>query len=157
MALIKRWESLVASLVPAAPGAHDSTFDRQQKRFAPCPASPNCVSTQATAGDQTHAIAPLVYTGTLADAHQHLLTIIQTLPRITLITVESDYIHAEFRSRLFRFVDDIEFYFDDTHQIIHFRSASRLGQSDLGVNRKRMEEIRRRFEEGSEDFHSRLG
>ncbi|MEZ4726384.1 MAG: DUF1499 domain-containing protein [Caldilineaceae bacterium] len=148
MTLIERWEQLVASLVPAAPGEHGSTFDRQQKRFAPCPASPNCVSTQAPAADQTHAIAPITYTGSLTDTHQHLLSIIQTLPRTTLITVEPNYIHAEFRSRLFRFVDDVEFYFDDTQRLIHFRSASRLGQGDLGVNRKRMEEIRRQFGEG---------
>jgi uncharacterized protein (DUF1499 family) len=141
----KRLETFVASLIPAAPGEHGSTFDRQQKRFAPCPNSPNCVSTQAPPTDKAHAIAPMAYTGTRAAAHQRLSAIIQAMPRTTLIMVEPDYIHVEFRSRLLRFVDDVEFYLDDTHRLIHLRSASRLGRGDLGVNRRRMEEIRRRF------------
>jgi uncharacterized protein (DUF1499 family) len=66
--------------------------------------------------------------------------------RAKVITDTGDYIHAEFTSRLFRFVDDVEFSFDDTNKLINFRSASRKGYSDLGVNRKRMEEIRKRFE-----------
>ena len=65
--------------------------------------------------------------------------------RTTVVTVQENYIHAEFTSRLFRFVDDVEFCFDDDHKTIHLRSASRTGYSDLGVNRKRIERIRQRF------------
>lgn len=145
MAEVNRLETMGASVAPLAPQKHGSTFDRQQQRFAPCPDSPNCVSTQAPAADKTHAIQPITYSGSMAVAHQRLLAIIQALPRTTLITNEANYLHVEFRSRLFRFVDDVEFYLDDTHHLIHFRSASRLGRGDLGVNRKRMEEIRQRF------------
>jgi uncharacterized protein (DUF1499 family) len=67
------------------------------------------------------------------------------MPRTTIVTLEEDYIRAEFKSRIFGFVDDVEFWFDDEQKVIHFRSASRVGYSDLGANRKRMEKIRERF------------
>ena len=64
------------------------------------------------------------------------------LPRAKLVEEDEDYLHYEFTSLLLRFVDDVEFVFDDATRTIHFRSASRTGYSDLGVNRRRMEEIR---------------
>jgi uncharacterized protein (DUF1499 family) len=67
------------------------------------------------------------------------------MPRTDIVTLEEDYIHAECRSRIFGFVDDVEFWFDGANGVIHFRSASRMGYSDLGVNRKRMERIRKEF------------
>ncbi|MEZ4679220.1 MAG: DUF1499 domain-containing protein [Caldilineaceae bacterium] len=122
-----------------------STFDAITGQFKPCPDSPNCVSTQADPNDSEHYSAPFSYTGSTAEAQQKLLAVIEQLPRTTLVTVEATYLHVEFRSLIFRFVDDVEFYLDDATKTIHFRSASRLGYSDLGVNRKRMEEIRTRF------------
>jgi uncharacterized protein (DUF1499 family) len=95
--------------------------------------------------DAEHAIAPLTYTGALADTRQRLLNVIESMRRTTVITVDERYVHAEFRSALFRFVDDVEFYFDDEPGIIHVRSASRVGHSDLGVNRERIEAIREYF------------
>lgn len=111
--------------------------------LAACPNSPNCVSTQAK--DAGHAIAPLTYTTSREQAVQRLTAIINSLPRTRIVTSTADYLHVEFTSALFRFVDDVEFFFDDAAKTIHFRSASRLGYSDLGVNRKRMEDIRQRF------------
>jgi uncharacterized protein (DUF1499 family) len=111
--------------------------------LAACPNSPNCVSTQAK--DARHAIAPLTYTTSREQAVQRLTAIINSLPRTRIVTSTADYLHVEFTSALFRFVDDVEFFFDDAAKTIHFRSASRLGYSDLGVNRKRMEDIRQRF------------
>ncbi|MEZ4865516.1 MAG: DUF1499 domain-containing protein [Caldilineaceae bacterium] len=113
--------------------------------LAPCPDSPNCVSTQSDPADQTHYIAPIAYTGSLAAAREQLLAIIADLPRTKVILTKENYLHTEFRSRIFRFVDDVEFYFDDEAKVIHFRSASRVGYGDLGVNRKRMEEIREKW------------
>jgi len=75
-----------------------------------------------------------------------LKTAIASLPRTKLIEEEEAYLHYEFTSRLLRFVDDVEFVFDDESKIIHFRSASRIGYGDRGVNRDRMEEIRRLVE-----------
>lgn len=110
------------------------------KRLRPCPTSPNCVSTHAT--DQGHAIAPFRYRKSRAEAKEALKNIVQTLPRTKLVEEDESYLHYEFTSLLLRFVDDVEFLFDDETKTIHFRSASRTGYGDLGVNRKRMEEIR---------------
>ena len=113
-------------------------------KLAPCPKSPNCVSTQVS--DKKHIIKPLKYSSTLKEAKLKILDIIESLKRTKIINETEDYIHAEFRTRTFKFVDDVEFYFDDTEKIIHFRSASRVGWSDMGVNRKRMEKIRKLYE-----------
>ena len=121
---------------------------RQLPRLAPCPNSPNCVSTLADVTDAEHAIAPILYTGSAAAAKARLLQVVTAMPRTKLITDDGDYLHWEFRSLLFRFVDDVEFQIDDAAKTIHFRSASRLGQGDLGANRTRMEDVRTRFAEG---------
>jgi len=108
--------------------------------LAPCPSSPNCVSTQAT--DEGHAIAPLRYRKSRAEAKEALKEALHTLPRTRLVEEDESYLHYEFTSLLLRFIDDVEFLFDDDAKTIHFRSASRTGYGDLGVNRKRMEGIR---------------
>ena len=109
-------------------------------RSLTCPTSPNCVSTQAQ--DEGHAIAPFRYRKSRAEAKEVLKDIVRTIPRTKLVEEDESYLHYEFTSLLLRFVDDVEFLFDDENKIIHFRSASRTGYGDLGVNRKRMEEIR---------------
>jgi uncharacterized protein (DUF1499 family) len=108
----------------------------------PCPKTPNCVSTEAT---DSHAIAPIPYTSTREAAVQRLLSVLRSMPRTRIVEEGPDTLAAEFTTRLFRFVDDARFVFDDEAKVIRFRSASRLGRSDLGVNRRRMEEIRRAF------------
>jgi uncharacterized protein (DUF1499 family) len=108
-------------------------------RLAPCPATPNCVSSQAT---DDHQIAPLPYAGDATVAVAKLKQAIVALPGSAIITESDQYIYAEFTSKLMGFVDDVEFYLDDAARVIHVRSASRLGESDLGVNAKRVEAIR---------------
>ena len=110
------------------------------KILPPCPSSPNCVSTQAT--DRSQQIAAYRYQQHMADAQETLKTIVNRLPRTQLVEEHDGYLHYEFTSLLLRFVDDVEFIFDDATKTIHFRSASRTGYSDLGVNRRRMEDIR---------------
>lgn len=112
-------------------------------RLAPCPRTPNCVSTQAPAGSKH--MDPIPYTGPLAPARAKLLEVLHRHPRTRIVSEEADYLKAECRSEIFRFVDDVEFVFDDDAKHIHFRSASRLGRKDFGVNRKRMEEIAAAF------------
>jgi len=112
-------------------------------KFHPCPDTPNCVSTQAT--DNKHKIDPNKYSGSLSEAKEKIFKIINSLKRSKIITNKDNYIHAEFRTATFRFVDDVEFLFDDSEKIIHFRSRARLGISDMRVNRKRMEIIRKKF------------
>ena len=116
-------------------------------KFIPCPESPNCVSSQST--DQSHAIEPLSYKGTPSAARARLLTVIKDMKRANIVTEQALYIHVEFTSAVFRFVDDAEFYIDDTQKVIQVRSAARLGYSDFGVNRKRMETIRQLFNSAS--------
>ena len=118
----------------------------------PCPDSPNCVETRAT--DDEHAIAPLEIPKELRDlsdtagaALDRLAEIIAAYPRAQVTERRRDYLAAEFRSSLFRFADDVEFLVDEEAGVVHFRSASRLGHSDMGANRSRMEEIRGLWEE----------
>ena len=139
---------LVTALAGCASNAPQSqaAFDPATNTFAPCPDSPNCVSTQAT--DAEHGIAPIAYSGDTAATTARLVEIVNSLPRSTIVATTDNYLHAEFRSRIFRFVDDVEFFVDADSGTIQFRSASRTGYSDLGVNRKRMEEIRQLFNAG---------
>jgi len=113
-----------------------------------CPDTPNCVCSYTPEGDKEHAIASFPYTGSASDAIARLKQIIEGMERSTVNTVSDDYLYAEFSSKLMGFVDDVEFYAVPGDSVIHTRSAARLGKSDLGVNRKRTEEIRAQFEAG---------
>jgi uncharacterized protein (DUF1499 family) len=124
-------------------GSRPSVVGKGEGKLAPCPETPNCVNTHAS--DSTHAIEPLRYAGSEGEAMERLVRVIESMPRTKLITRTENYLYVEFTSAFWRFVDDVEFSFDRDEKVIHFRSASRLGKSDFGVNRKRMEEIRERF------------
>ncbi|MCG8364641.1 MAG: DUF1499 domain-containing protein [Pseudanabaenales cyanobacterium] len=121
-------------------GTRPTNLGVKDGKFAPCPSTPNCVCSQDP--DEAHQIAPLTYSGKPEAAIAKLKDIIQSLERAQIITETNDYLYAEFTSRLMGFVDDVEFYVDSAAQVIHVRAAARLGQSDLGVNRKRLETIR---------------
>jgi uncharacterized protein (DUF1499 family) len=112
-------------------------------KLRPCPDTYSCVCTQDPV--ERHRIEPLQYTGTQEETREKLLMVVRHMAQSTLVKADPDYIHAEFRSAFFEFVDDVEFLFDDASKLIHFRSASRKGYYDFNVNRKRMEEIRKRF------------
>ena len=116
----------------------------REGRLAACPDSPNCVSTQAE--DREYWIAPLTYQGESDTVIDSLEAIVRQQPRTRIIQKSPHYLHAEFRSAFFRFVDDVEFYVEAESGRVHFRSAARVGRSDLGVNRKRMELIRDLFQ-----------
>lgn len=90
---------------------------------------------------------PIPYGGTPEEARERLLAVLRAWPRAKIVREEPGAVTMECRSRIFRFVDDVDFRFDDEARLIHFRSASRLGRRDFGVNRERMEEIRRRYDE----------
>ena len=112
----------------------------RESRLAPCPATPNCVS--STSSDPKHAITPFALDRSLGAAKEELRRAATQLPRAKLISDRGNYLHFEFRSLVFRFVDDVEFHLDETTKLVHVRSASRVGHSDLGVNRRRVEAIR---------------
>jgi uncharacterized protein (DUF1499 family) len=108
-----------------------------------CPNSPNCVSSQSDS--ETHQISPLSYQSSAEEALQQIKKTILDFPRTTLIEEKDQYLHVEFKSLIFRFVDDVEIIVDDSEKVIHLRSASRAGYSDLGTNRRRIEEIKNNF------------
>jgi uncharacterized protein (DUF1499 family) len=110
-----------------------------------CPNSPNCVSSQDPR--EAHHVESLRYAGSLESARRRLLETLAAFPRVRVVKTEDTYIHAEFRSLIFRFTDDVEFWFPPAEGIIHVRSASRIGYSDFGANRKRVERIRQTFTE----------
>ena len=113
-------------------------------KLAACPSSPNCVCTQAA--DAGQRIEPLAFSGSPDEAKARLKAILAELPRVRIISETDNYLHAEFTSRLFRFVDDVEFLIEPGG-VIHFRSASRAGLGP-GSQPGRMEAIRRSFEQG---------
>jgi uncharacterized protein (DUF1499 family) len=102
--------------------------------LAPCKRSPNCVSSQANPDDREHHIAPI--RGSMSAVRRA----VQAMPRASIVSQTENYLYAEFRTKLLRYVDDVEFFFDG--KVIHVRSCSRLGRRDFGVNRKRVEELR---------------
>lgn len=117
-------------------GAHDG-------KLAPCPSSPNCVSSQAS--DADHQIAPLPLLGDVQNTRETLLKLINGQPSARLVEQNTLYLRAEYTSDLLRFVDDVEFLI--AADAVQVRSASRVGYSDLGVNRKRIEQLRQRMQQ----------
>ena len=120
---------------PVDPGIGDGPLP-------PCPASPNCVSSQAEAADQR--VEPLRYSGEAPAAQAKLLTVLNGMARVKIVQSDPGRITAEFRSAVFGFVDDMTFRFGPPG-LIQVRSASRSGYYDFGVNRERVESIRARF------------
>ena len=102
----------------------------------PCPSSPNCVNSMGNE-DETHRIESF-HSVSLAELRE----LLQNEERVEIVTDRENYLHAEFTSRIMRFVDDVEFFSVAEEQVIHVRSASRLGRSDLGANRHRVEGLR---------------
>ena len=125
-------------------GTRPGDLGLKEGRLRPCPASPNCVSSEAGTPAEKQ-VAPLQAPGGRSEMAR-LEAVVASWPRTAIITRSADYLHAESTSRLMRFVDDVEFRFDSTANVIHVRSASRLGESDLGVNRKRVEGIRAKWD-----------
>jgi uncharacterized protein (DUF1499 family) len=115
-------------------------------QLTPCPEKPNCVSSLAT--DKSQYVEPILYTGTSLQIKSDILKVLSELPNTKITVTEASYIRVEFTSSVFSFVDDVEFYFPDTESAstnIQVRSASRVGYSDFGANRKRIEQIRTQF------------
>ncbi|MCD8485739.1 MAG: DUF1499 domain-containing protein [Desertifilum sp.] len=126
-------------------GKRPDSLGVKGNQLAGCPDSPNCVCSHLSSMDKVHSIDPISYNSSAAEAIAKIKTIVQAMPKTQIITETDNYLYAEFTSQLMGFVDDVEFLVYDNPKVIHVRSASRLGRSDLGVNRKRIEEIRSQF------------
>jgi uncharacterized protein (DUF1499 family) len=119
-------------------GTRPDNLGVKDGRFAACKTTPNCVSSQADPADGEHYIAPIAFSGTMHE----LRRAVESMTRATVIREEGHYIYAEYKSALMGYVDDVELLLDEKARLVHARSASRLGRSDFGVNRKRIEELR---------------
>lgn len=116
--------------------------------LADCDGGPHCVS--SSAGNPERRIEPLHYAGSRESARRRLLAVLGAMPRLTLVESQPDYIHAEVRTPLMRYVDDLEFLFAVTAPMIEVRSSSRIGYYDFGVNRERIDAIREDFARSAE-------
>lgn len=133
LALVVAGAILKNSRTPTTIGLH-------QGRLAPLPATPNAVSSQTT--DEKRFVAPLPFSGDRQGTIGALRQAIASYPgKVRTVTDTPTYIHCVFSSATFGFRDDVEFLLDDTSRVVHFRSASRLGYSDLGVNRRRYDTL----------------
>jgi uncharacterized protein (DUF1499 family) len=111
-------------------------------RLRPCPKAPACLCSEDAEGKG--AVEPLAFTGPPEEAWEKAQMAVEQIGG-TIETLEQRYLWATFRSRVFGFVDDLELRLVANQQIIHVRSASRIGYSDLGVNRRRLARLRTRF------------
>lgn len=118
---------------------------RETGKLKDCPTSPNCVSSFSDPEDSEHFIQPISIPSNLDKPMEKLREVIDTEERTHIVTQEENYLHVEFTTKIMRYVDDVEFFLDNKNKVIQVRSASRLGKSDFGVNRKRIEKIRSRF------------
>jgi uncharacterized protein (DUF1499 family) len=139
---------LLALLLSACSGKPPPNLGARDGQLSPCPSKPNCVSSQSQGKE--HFVPPLGFSVPPDVTQRALLELLPQMEGAQVMTAESFYIRAEFTSPTMKFVDDVEFLIDPLSSIVHVRSASRLGYSDLGVNRKRVEEIRARLEKALE-------
>lgn len=118
-------------------------------RLRPCPDTPNCVCSQVSSqsGGADQAVRPLRFEGDPQEAFARLVGLVDAFPRTGLVQHVEGYAHFEVTTALMRFRDDLEFQLDATAGVIHVRSCSRVGRSDLGANRSRVEAIRDAFED----------
>lgn len=118
-----------------------ATVSRRDTQLAPCPPRPNCVCSDAAAGS-SHYVVPFALYGSASQAWTTLKETLQRQPRTTIVTCDDYYLHAKVYSRIFRFVDDLEFHLRPEQTCIAIRSAARLGYYDFGVNRSRINKLR---------------
>ena len=124
----------------------DPQISQKDLHFPACPGTPNCVSSLAK--DPAKRVEPFPLEGTSSQSMELLSAIIGSIPRATVVSSSPDRIQAQFRS-LLGFVDDILFKLSDDGEVIHVRSAARTGSWDLGVNRRRVEKIRKQYLESA--------
>lgn len=161
--MVKRallWASLVLAAFVAGLALHvatatgDTVFSWKRPdnlgvtdgRLAPPKRTPNSVSSQAEASDAEHYVAPIAFRGDAIAAMAAARKAVESMAGSTVIRHEGNYLYAEYRTKLMRFVDDVEFTYDGKAGVIHVRSSSRLGRRDFGVNRARVEALRARIE-----------
>ena len=123
-------------------------------RLTPCSHSNNCVSSQSSNTKQL--LSPFTLKCGIEKSRQFLISILKDYKNAEIITNDRNYIHAEFRSSFFKFVDDVEFYLDEEDRQVHFKSASRVGLNDFGANRNRMKDISTKYHQCMQFYQQAL-
>ncbi len=126
-------------------GSRPADLGLTNNKLKPASRRPNNVSSQADKSDALHYIDPISFAGDSANAWTKIVGIVKAEPRATVVKSSETYLYAEFKSALMGYIDDVEFALDAKASVIHVRSASRLGEKDFNVNRKRIEAIRAAF------------
>jgi uncharacterized protein (DUF1499 family) len=132
--------ALILFVVSGCSGKRPDAIGIGPSGLSGCPKSPNCVSSEAK--DERHAIASFRLKGDSNASWPLIQNQVDSMPGWTVVTKTDNYIHVECKSRIFRFIDDLELYFNLSNGIISIRSASRIGYSDFGANRRRVELLR---------------
>jgi len=135
--------ALGSVLLLAACGMGSAELRGSDGKLAPCDGGPHCVSSLTR--DPDRRVEPFHYSGKREEARQALLRVLRNSPGAAVVAESADYIHAEFTSPLLRYVDDVEFVFLSAENLIHVRSASRIGYYDFNANRERIEQLRLAF------------
>ena len=131
---MKKFLLTIIPFLSACAGEAPQNIGVNEGRLSPCPESPNCVSSFES--DEEHGIDPL------SANLQEIEEVLVGLSEANIVSASENYLYAEFTSRIMRYVDDVEFLYDRNSGQTHVRSASRVGYSDLGANRNRIERIR---------------
>jgi len=144
---VTRFAGLAAlAFLAACAGERPGNLGVRDGRLAPCKPTPNCVASQADrAADPGHYVTPLAIRGEPEATWAALVAAVRATPRVHIVAERPGYVHAEYASRVFGFVDDVELQLDASAKVVHVRSASRVGRSDFGVNRARIEALRTRL------------
>ena len=124
-------------------GNRTERLSSESSGFLDCPDSPNCVSSLAK--NPKYRVEPFKLKKDPKTSWDIIQKTVGSLPRTKIVTADNSDIHAECRSMIFRFVDDLTLHLTPSKYIIHIRSASRTGYSDLGVNRRRVENLRKKL------------
>lgn len=130
-------------LLASCQGTPPTNLGVRDGKLKACPDKPNCVVSYDF-GEQKNFLAPIKSEEEPERIKEKILGIVSKDKSAKIVDQNTDYIRAEYTSNLFRFVDDVEFWFGEAG-LVHFRSASRMGYSDLGANKDRIESIRFKF------------
>lgn len=130
---------LIVMLASNKNNAVPANLGVKEGELAPLPDSPNAVSSQTT--QMSKRVEPLPFSGSLEQTKTLVKKVVAEFGGAQILTEKPDYLHGVFTIAVIPFKDDVEFFFSEKDRLVHYRSASRVGYSDLGVNRKRHERL----------------
>jgi len=136
---------LLTMILCGCSGSPTESQHSESSGFLDCPDTPNCVSSLAK--NPKYRVEPFNLNKDPKTSWDIVKKTVELLPRTKVVSEDNSDIHAECKSMIFRFVDDLTLHLTPSKGIIHIRSASRIGYSDLGVNRRRVETLRKKLKQ----------